>query len=76
MSDCVFRRRLSPAQEQEIIIEEVMFLLNDGYRKEERAQIMEGMQVAIEGYSAAEWKFLAELPLDAVMNEFMALGVN
>ena len=70
-----FARRVSLDEEKRIIIEEVSAHMGMGYREKDNEQIMEGMQVAIEGCSDHEWRFWADLPLRCVIEDFFALGV-
>ena len=70
-----YTRRASLDIEKQLIIEEVTNLMSMGYREKDNEQIMEGMQVAIEGCSDHEWRFWADLPLRCVIEDFFALGV-
>ena len=62
-----FARRASLDEEKRIIIEEVSNLMGMGYREKDNEQIMEGMQVAIEGCSDHE---------DAAMNGPLRVGIG
>ena len=70
-----FARRVSLDEEKRIIIEEVSALMGMGYREKDNEQVMEGMQVAIDGCSDHEWRLWVELPLRCVIEDFFALGV-
>ena len=70
-----YTRRASLDIEKQLIIEEVTNLMSMGYREKDNEQIMEGMQVAIEGCSDHEWRLWADLPLRCVIEDFFALGV-
>ena len=75
MSSCVFRRRLTLKEEKQIIVEEITYLLNSGYRPEESLQITAGMLVALDGCSDHEWRLWADLPMQCVMDDFLVYGV-
>ena len=70
-----YTRRASLDIEKQLIIEEVSNLMRMGYRKQDNAQVMEGMQAAIDGCSDQEWRIWVELPLRCVIEDFFALGV-
>ena len=56
------------------IVEEVEFLIKDGYRKNDGPQILEGLQVALEGATMDEWKRWTHMKLMHVMDDLYYLG--
>lgn len=70
-----FTRRASIAYEKRLIVEEVTYLMETGYRKPHYAQVMDGMQVALDDSTDTEWKNWAELPLKYVIDDFFHYGV-
>lgn len=61
-------------EDVETIISEVTFLMAGGYRAEDKAQISEGLRVAIEGSDESEWRRWTHMKLCDVINDFHYLG--
>lgn len=56
------------------IVGEVTFLVNDGYRRNDRERILEGLRVALEGSTKDEWKRWTHMKLMHVMDDLYYLG--
>ena len=56
------------------IVEEVEFLIKDGYRKQDGPQILEGLRIALEGSERDEWKRWTHMKLCDVINDLHYLG--
>ena len=70
----VFRSRLTPAQERQVIVEEVTFLIDGGYRQDAAKQIREGMRVAQAEAAQSEWNRWSEMFLHDVVEDFYHFG--
>lgn len=57
-----------------IITEEVTYLMNGGYRAKDKTQIMDGLNVALEGSPLEDWKRWAGMKLKFVIDELHYLG--
>lgn len=69
-----FRKKSRPAEEKQMVVEEVIALLEFGYRPFDKDQIVEGLEIAIEEYGDKEWLFWSNLPLGVVINDLYYLG--
>ena len=58
----------------QIIVEEVCFLLDGDYRARERVQILDGLEVALDGQDLDGWKRWANMRLGNVMDELFIMG--
>ena len=58
----------------QIIVEEVCFLLDGNYRASERDQILDGLEVALDGQDLDGWKRWANMRLRNVMDELFIMG--
>jgi hypothetical protein len=58
----------------QIIVEEVEFLMNGGYRSNDRKQILEGLEVALDGSDRDEWKRWTGMQLRSVIDDLFYLG--
>ena len=58
----------------QIIVEEVCFLLDGDYRARERNQILDGLEVALDGQDLDGWKRWANMRLGNVMDELFIMG--
>ena len=56
------------------IVGEVEYLINDGYRKHDAPQILEGLRVALEGSTMDEWKRWTHMKLMHVIDDLYYLG--
>lgn len=56
------------------IVSEVEFLIKDGYRRNDGAQILDGLRVALEGSTQEEWKRWTHMRLRDVINDLHYLG--
>ena len=56
------------------IVSEVEFLVRDGYRKSDGAQILEGLRVALDGSTKEEWKRWTHMKLMHVIDDLYHLG--
>lgn len=57
-----------------IIAEEVQFLVEGGYRANDRAQILEGLEVALDGSTKEEWRRWTGMTLRSVIDDLFYLG--
>lgn len=58
----------------QIIAEEVQFLVDGGYRANDRAQILEGLEVALDGSTKEEWRRWTGMTLRSVIDDLFYLG--
>lgn len=56
------------------IVEEITFLLDGGYRRNDKEQIERGLEVALESVAPECWKRWALTPQKFVMQELYAMG--
>ena len=57
------------------IVEELTFLLDGGYRANDKAQIMRGLEIALESVTPECWKRWALTPQKNVIQEIYAIGI-
>lgn len=57
-----------------IIAEEVHFLVGGGYRAHDKDQILEGLEVAIEGSPKDDWRRWTGMRLRNVIDDLFYLG--
>lgn len=57
-----------------IIVEEVTYLIEQGYRAHDREQVLEGLEVAIEGSDRDEWRRWTGMKLRNVIEDLYYLG--
>jgi DNA-binding Lrp family transcriptional regulator len=57
-----------------IVVSELTFLLDLGYRARDKDRIMEGLEVAVEGLTLWEWRQYADAPLSFVCDEMFYFG--
>lgn len=56
------------------IVEEVTYLMEHGYRAHDREQVLEGLEVAIEGSPKDDWKRWTGMKLRNVIEDLYYLG--
>lgn len=69
-----FKGRPFRDEDTQIIAEEVTFLLDGGYRAQDKVQILEGLEVALDGSTKEEWKRWTGMQLRSVIDELFYLG--
>ena len=57
-----------------VIVEEVRFLVEGGYRGSDKEQILEGLDVALKGLSREDWKRWNHMLLRDVIDDLFYLG--
>ena len=57
-----------------VIVEEVRFLVEGGYRGSDKEQILEGLDVALKGLSREDWKRWNHMLLRDVIDDLYYLG--
>jgi hypothetical protein len=62
--------------EKEIIVDEITFLIENGYRKEHALQIMEGIEYALATASRDAWKGWSECKLSEVIDVMYDYGME
>ena len=60
--------------DSQVIIEEVRFLVEGGYRGSDKEQILEGLDVALKGLSREDWKRWNHMLLRDVIDDLYYLG--
>jgi len=61
-------------EDVQIIVEEVEFLMNGGYRAPEKKQVLKGLKVALKKSPKDEWKRWTGVQLRNVIDELFELG--
>ena len=56
------------------IAEEVTYLMENGYRAQDKAQVLEGLEVALDGSDRDEWKRWTGMQLRSVIDDLFYLG--
>lgn len=69
-----FKGRPYRDEDIQIIAEEVQFLVDGGYRANDRAQILEGLEVALDGSTKEEWRRWTGMTLRSVIDDLFYLG--
>ena len=69
-----FKGRPYRDEDIQIIAEEVQFLVDGGYRAHDRAQILEGLEVALDGSTKEEWRRWTGMTLRSVIDDLFYLG--
>jgi len=60
----------------QIIVEEVTYLVQGGYRASDKDQILDGLDTALDEVHADTWKRWAGMPLSDVIDELRAIGAR
>jgi len=60
----------------QIIVEEVTYLVQGGYRSNDKDQILDGLDTALDEVHADAWKRWAGMPLSNVIDELYAIGAK
>ena len=58
------------------IVEEVTYLVQSGYRAQDKAQVLEGLEVALDGSDRDEWKRWTGMKLRNVIDELHIIGAK
>lgn len=58
------------------IVEEVTYLVQGGYRSNDKDQILDGLDIALDEVHADAWKRWAGMPLSNVIDELCAIGAR
>ena len=61
-------------EDVQIITDEVLFLMNGGYRANDKPRILDGLEVALEGSEIDEWKRWTGMRLRNVIDDLFYLG--
>lgn len=69
-----FKGRPFSDEDVKTIVEEITFLLDGGYRREDKEQIVRGLEVALESVAPECWKRWALTPQKFVIQEIYAMG--
>ena len=56
------------------IAEEVVYLMENGYRAKDKAQVLEGLEVALDGSPQEDWKRWTGMQLRNVIDDLFYLG--
>lgn len=60
----------------QIIVEEVTYLMQGGYRSNDKKQILDGLDTALDEVHVATWKRWAGMQLRNVIDELCAIGAK
>lgn len=63
-----------PNKDMQLITGEVLYLMRVGWRSHQKDQVLEGLEVAIEGSSPEDWARWTDLSLDRVIDDLHYLG--
>ena len=74
MNNNKFKGRPYRDEDIQIIAEEVQFLVDGGYRAHDREQILEGLEVALDGSTKEEWRRWTGMTLRSVIDDLFYLG--
>lgn len=74
MNNNKFKSRPFRDEDIQIIVEEVTYLVQGGYRASDREQILEGLDTALDEVHADTWKRWAGMQLRNVIDELCAIG--
>lgn len=69
-----FKGRPFRDEDIQIITEEVTYLVQSGYRANDKTQILEGLEVALDGSDRDEWKRWTGMQLRSVIDDLFYLG--
>ena len=61
-------------EDVQIIAGEVVFLMQGGYRANDKEQILEGLEVALDGAPAEDWRRWTGMQLRSVIDDLFYLG--
>lgn len=74
MNNNKFKGRPYRDEDIQIIAEEVHFLVDGGYRAHDKEQILEGLEVALDGSTRDEWRRWTGMTLRSVIDDLFYLG--
>ena len=74
MNNNKFKGRPFRDEDIQIITEEVVYLVQGGYRANDKDQILEGLEVALDGSDRDEWKRWTGMRLRNVIDDLFYLG--
>lgn len=63
-------------EDVQVIVEEITFLLDSGYRRDDKDQIVRGLEMALESVAPECWKRWALTPQKFVIQEMYAMGCD
>ena len=58
----------------QIITEEVVYLMENGYRAKDKARVLEGLEGALDGSPPEDWKRWTAMKLRNVIDDLFYLG--
>jgi len=61
-------------EDVQVIVEEVAYLVGNGYRERDKEQILEGLEVALDGSTKDEWRRWTGMKLRNVIEDLYYLG--
>ena len=61
-------------EDVQIIAGEVVFLMQGGYRANDKSQILEGLEVALDGSPKEDWRRWTGMQLRSVIDDLFHLG--
>ena len=61
-------------EDVQIIAGEVVFLMQGGYRANDKIQILEGLEVALDGAPKEDWRRWTGMQLRSVIDDLFYLG--
>lgn len=74
MNNNKFKGRPFRDEDIQIITEEVVYLMENGYRAKDKARVLEGLEVALDGSDRDEWKRWTGMRLRSVIDDLFYLG--
>lgn len=69
-----FSGRAFSDQDIQIITEEVLFLIEGGYRAKDKAKVLEGLDYALDNMNLEDWRVWLHYPLRKIVTELTKLG--
>ena len=61
-------------EDVQFIVEEGKHLIQDGWRPNDATQILEGIEVALDGSPKEDWERWTRMPLEIVIDDLFYLG--
>ena len=74
MNNNKFKGRPFRDEDIQIITEEVVYLMENGYRAQDKTRVLEGLEVALDGSPQEDWKRWTGMRLRSVIDDLFYLG--
>jgi len=76
MNNNKFKGRPFRDEDIQIITEKVTYLMENGYRAQDKAQVLEGLDTALDKVHPDTWKRWTAMKLRNVIDELCAIGAR